>query len=88
MFATVKTVHDIGQALTEIQKTLSSASVMGNQGTIEASVELRDNQQERLATEKAEWERFLGLQTTQADPDETSDSASHGTGPDETSESA
>jgi hypothetical protein len=59
MFTTVKTIHDIGESLAEIQKTLSSASVLGRQGTldIEASVERRVEQEERLAREQAERER-------------------------------
>jgi hypothetical protein len=59
MHTTAKTVHDIGESLEEIQKTLKNASVLGRQGTldVEASVEPRAEQQERLAEERAEQRR-------------------------------
>jgi hypothetical protein len=53
MHTTVKTVHDIGKSLEEIQKTLKHAPVLGSHGTLEVSVERRAEKQERLA---AEWE--------------------------------
>jgi hypothetical protein len=81
MFTTVKTIHDIGESLAEIQKTLSSASVLDRQGTleIEASVERRVDQQERLAREQAErrkeHDQFVRrLQPSGTDTDETSES--------------
>lgn len=56
MSVNVKTLHDIGLSLEEIQKTVSRASVLDRQGTleVEASVEPRAMQQERLAREQAE----------------------------------
>ena len=91
---TVKTIHDIGKSLEEIQKTLSSASVMGRHGTleVEASVELRD-EQERLAREKAEamsnYKQFVrGVLPDVADPDEVNKSESNGTDTDESGASA
>jgi hypothetical protein len=59
MSTDLKTVHDIAKSLAEIQKTLTSASVLQRQGTLEAevSVESRAKQQERLAREQAEWTR-------------------------------
>ena len=56
MYTTVKTIHDIGMALEEIQQTLRHASVLRSNGTldVEASVEPRAEQQERLAREAAE----------------------------------
>lgn len=60
MFTDVKTVHDIAGSLKEIQKTLADASVLRRQGTLEvdASVEGRDEQQERLARERAVSKRY------------------------------
>jgi hypothetical protein len=54
----VKTLDDIAKSLEEIQKTLSSASVLARQGAleVEASVESRAEQQDRLAREQAELE--------------------------------
>jgi hypothetical protein len=56
MFTDVKTVHDIGKSLAEIQQTLNNASVLRHRGTleVEASVEPRIEQQERLARLQAE----------------------------------
>lgn len=56
MFTDVKTIHDIGQSLAEIQETLRNASVMDRRGglDVQASVERRDEQQERLAKQRAE----------------------------------
>jgi hypothetical protein len=55
-FTSVMTIDDIGRSLEGIQKTLSSASVLARQGNldVEASVEPRAKQQERLAREQAE----------------------------------
>jgi hypothetical protein len=59
MFTDVKTVHDIAKSLAEIQKTLTNASVLQRQGTLEAevSVESRAEQWERLAREHTESRR-------------------------------
>jgi hypothetical protein len=59
MFTPAKTVHDIGESLSEIQKTLKNASVLGRQGTldVEASVERYAEQQKRLARELVERKR-------------------------------
>lgn len=56
MFATVKTVHDIGKALGEIQKTLQGASLLGRHGFVEvdASVEPHIDRRERIEQERAE----------------------------------
>lgn len=56
MFTDVKTVHDVAKSLAEIQETLTRASVLHRQGTLEAeaSVEGRAEQQKRLAREQAE----------------------------------
>jgi hypothetical protein len=55
-FVSVKTIDDIGQSLEEIQKTLSSASLLAREGylEVEASVERRAQRQVRLAREQAE----------------------------------
>jgi len=55
-FTDVKTVHDIGKSLEAIQQTLDHASVMGRHGglEVEASVERRADQEERVASERAE----------------------------------
>ncbi|MGI8679548.1 MAG: hypothetical protein ACR2LX_12855 [Jatrophihabitans sp.] len=54
MFADVKTVHDIGKSLAEIQQTLKNAAVLGRQGRldVDASVEPRVARQRRLAEER------------------------------------
>jgi hypothetical protein len=59
MFASVKTLHDIAESLEGIQETLSRASVLARYGSldVEASVEPRAEQQQRLAEEQAELER-------------------------------
>ncbi len=95
MSVTVKTLHDIGKSLEEIQKTVSSASVLGRQGIleVEASVELRSKQQERLAREQAEamsnYKQFVrGVLPDVADPDEVNKSESNGTDTDESGASA
>jgi hypothetical protein len=56
IFTEVKTVHDVAKSLAEIQKTLANASVLHRHGTleVEASVETRAEQQQRLAREQAE----------------------------------
>jgi hypothetical protein len=58
-YVTVKTLHDIGKSLEEIQKTLGHASVLGSHGSldVEASVERRADRQERLDEEWAERKR-------------------------------
>lgn len=56
LYTSVKTVHDIGKSLAKIQKTLETASIMGRRGAVEveASVESRDERQDRLARDRAE----------------------------------
>lgn len=95
MSVNVKTLHDIGTSLEEIQKTVSSASVLDRRGTleVEASVELRAKQQERLAREQAEamsnYDQFVrGLLPNAAGPDEADKSASNGIDTGETGELA
>jgi len=58
MFTELKTVHDIGKSLAEIQKTLKSASIMSPRGPleVEASVEPHHEKQERLVRERTELE--------------------------------
>ena len=53
VYTSVKTVHDIGKALIEIQKTLKGASILGRRGAVEvdASVEPRSEKEERQAQE-------------------------------------
>lgn len=55
MFTEVKTLHDVGKSLAEIQKTLKAASVLARRGSVEvdASVEPRLEQQDRRAREAA-----------------------------------
>lgn len=55
MFAEVKTVHDIGKSLADIQQILKNAAILGRQGKldVEASVEPRGARQRRLAEERA-----------------------------------
>lgn len=55
MFAEVKTVHNIAETLTNIQKTLESASVMNRQGVldVEASVEPYAKRSERISRDQA-----------------------------------
>lgn len=82
MFTDVKTVHDIAKSLAEIQQALNNASVLGRQGTleVEASVEPRVKQQERLAREDAEARRRHDQLVRRMQP--------NGTGTSETGESA
>jgi hypothetical protein len=94
MYTEVKTVHDIGESLAKIQETLTNASVLERQGTldIEASVESRDEQQERLAREQAEWKRQQEEFRRRLPPsrllptgkDKTAESAPNGTDSDKT----
>lgn len=59
MFAEVKTLHDIGKSLAEIQKLLKVSSVLARRGSVEvaAVVETRAERQDRLAQEAAESRR-------------------------------
>lgn len=52
----VKTLHDVGKSLAEIQKILKGASVLARRGSVEveASVEPRSEQQDRRGREAAE----------------------------------
>jgi hypothetical protein len=82
IYHTVKTVSDIGESLEKIQETLKDASVLARQGTlaVEASIEPRAEQQERLASERAEarrnWdERVRKLMPSGPDADKGSESA-------------
>jgi hypothetical protein len=91
----VKTVHDIAESLAKIQQTLNNASVLGRQGAleVEASVERRVEQQQRLAKEHAEARRQHDQLVDRLFPngpgtDETGESAPNGPGTDETGESA
>ena len=86
MYTSVKTVHDIAKSLEEIQKTLRSASVLRSHGTlaVEAAVEPRAEQQERLASEQAERlrqhrELVRRLLPNATGTGEASESASNGT---------
>jgi hypothetical protein len=56
MFADVKTLHDLGKSLAEIQKTLKNASILTGKGSVEvdASVEFREKKEERVVREQAE----------------------------------
>lgn len=56
MFASVRTLHDIGKTLDKIQKTLSDASVLHRSGKIqtETSVESRTARLQRLDKEAAQ----------------------------------
>jgi DNA-binding transcriptional MerR regulator len=56
MFADVKTLHDLGRSLAEIQKTLKNASILSGKGSVEvdASIEFREKKQERVVREQAE----------------------------------
>jgi hypothetical protein len=56
MFADVKTLHDLGKSLAEIQKTLKNASILSGNGSVEvdACVEFREKKQERVVREQAE----------------------------------
>jgi hypothetical protein len=56
LYTSVKTLHDVGKSLAEIQKILKGASVLGRSGslTVDAAVESRDERNERLAKEAAE----------------------------------
>jgi hypothetical protein len=51
LFTSVKTIHDIGKSLAEIEKVLKGASVLGRSGslTVDAAIESRDERDERLA---------------------------------------
>jgi hypothetical protein len=90
MFTSAKTLDDIGKSLEEIQKTLSNASVMARQGIleVEASVEPRATQQERLAREQAELKSkrdqlLRKVQPNSTGTDETGESAPNGSGTDD-----
>jgi hypothetical protein len=81
-FIDVKTVHDIANSLADIQGTLTNASVLGRQGTLDAqvSVESRLEQQGQLARERAEAMRVREelvrrLRPNGASTDETGGSA-------------
>lgn len=56
LYTDVKTVHDIGKTLAQMLKTFKSASILGRRGNVqvEAAVEPRAEQQQRLAQETAE----------------------------------
>jgi len=56
LYTEVKTLHDVGKSLAEIQKTLKSASVLARRGSVEvgASVELRSESHDRQALEYEE----------------------------------
>lgn len=82
MFTDVKTVHDIGKSLVEIQKTLNNASALHRQGTldVQASVEPRVERQEWLPRQHSqprrnEDRRVCGPLANGTDTDETGESA-------------
>jgi len=56
MFASVQTLHDIGKTLEKMEKTLNGASLLRRAGSVEveASIESRGEQRQRLAEEQAE----------------------------------
>lgn len=56
IYTEVKTLHDVGKSLAEIQKTLKGASVLARRGSVavDAAVEPRSEQQDRRAREAAE----------------------------------
>lgn len=58
MYSDVKTLHDIGQILDKMEKTLRNASVLQRSGSLEvdAAIESRTEQQQRFAAEQAERE--------------------------------
>lgn len=58
-WADVKTLHDIGKSIAEIQKTLEAASILARRGSVEvdASVESRSEKQDRRAQEEADARR-------------------------------
>jgi hypothetical protein len=57
MFTSVQTLHDIGKTLEKMEKTFDRASVLQPSGSVgvEASIETRDEQRQRIAEERAEW---------------------------------
>jgi hypothetical protein len=61
LFTSVKTIHDIGKSLAEIQKTLESASVLGRTGSIEveAAVETHEQKTKRVTREMAKRQERL-----------------------------
>ena len=61
LFTSVKTIHDIGKSLAEIQKTLKSASVLGRTGSIEveAAVETHEQKTKRVTREMAKRQERL-----------------------------
>ncbi len=56
VYTGVKTLHDVGKTLAEIQKTLKGASILARRGSVEveASIEPRSEQQDRRAREAAD----------------------------------
>ena len=58
MFTSVQTLHDIGKTLEKIEETFSGASLLRRSGSVEveASIETRGEQRQRLAADRAEWE--------------------------------
>jgi len=58
MFASVQTLHDIGKTLEKMQKTFNGSSLLRRSGSVgvEASIEARGEQLQRLAEERAERE--------------------------------
>jgi hypothetical protein len=61
IYTSVKTIHDIGKSMAEIQKILKRASILGSLGSVEvdAAVEPRERKRERLAREMAERQERL-----------------------------
>jgi len=57
-FASVQTLHDIGKTLEKMEKTFNAASLLRGSGSVEveASIETRGEQRQRLAEEQAESE--------------------------------
>lgn len=58
MFASIQTLHDIGKTLEKMEKTFNGASLLRRSGSVEveASIESRGEQRQRLAEAQAERE--------------------------------
>ena len=83
MYTEVKTVHDVGKSLAEIHKTLKASSLLARRSSlqVDASVEARSEQQDRIHREEVEArnrhdrlaQRLLPTATPSGQPEEAQD---------------
>ena len=89
MYTEVKTLHDVGKSLAEIQKTLKASSLLARRSSlqVEASVEARSEQQDRIRREEVEArkrhdqlaQRLLPTATPAGVPEEAQDAGTQKT---------